>query len=111
MARSKRRSWPASSSTATTSATSMPEPLSALVITRRAEDAPIAAASRRSVNWAQLRSVGASGSGVRPVAAAWSAKARRAVVSPTMRPARVIRSPSCALLCGTPLPGSSFAAL
>ena len=87
----------------------MPEPFSALVITRRAEEAPMAAASRRSVNCTQLRSAGAEGCSSRPVETAWSPKARSAVVSPTTRPASDRRSSTCTPLCEMPLPSGCSA--
>ena len=94
ISRLKRSSCPAWSSTATTSPSSMPEPRSTLVSTMRAEAAPMAAASRRSVNCTQARSAGALGCSSRSSSCACSAKARRACRSPTTRSARVRRSPT-----------------
>jgi hypothetical protein len=102
ISRLKRISCPASSSTATTSATSMPEPFSARVSTSRALDDPIAAASNRSVNCTHGRSAAACGSNAWSRASACSRKARRAGLSPTMRPASASRSPTCTPLCETP---------
>ena len=66
----------------------MPEPRSALVSTSRADAAPIAEASRRSVNWIQCAVGGCAGLPARGRGwRACSAKARRAVRSPTMRSA------------------------
>ena len=72
----------------------MPEPRSALVSTRRAEAAPSAAASRRSVNWIHWRSACAAGASSRPTVFVCSANARWAVRSPTMRSASERSSPT-----------------
>ena len=64
--RLKRSSWLASSSSDTTSPSSMPEPRSAVVSVSRADAAPIADASRRSVNCISARSARCSGCQLRP---------------------------------------------
>ena len=97
ISRLKRSSWPASSSTAITSASSMPEPRRVLVITRREDAAPIAAASRRSVNWIQLRSARVPGVSSMPWLSAKSVNARLAAVPPTTR-----RASACRSAIGTP---------
>ena len=97
ISRLKRSSWPASSSRAITSSRCMPEPRSTLVRTRRADAAPMEAASRRSVNWIQARSAVAAGCSSRPRAMACSEKARRACRSPTMRTASACRSSTLTL--------------
>ena len=92
ISRLKRSSCPASSSTATTSLRSMPEPRSRLVSSRRAEAAPMEAASRRSVNCTHARLAAAAGCSSRCSACACSPNARCARCSPTTRVASTSKS-------------------